>query len=258
LKLIFAEPMKRIELVRIGVADRHLLPMWTMKAYDPYGQQISSTGEHGFYHDKQAKRFRLDGPNIGELRIESDSTMSSPTTFKALPIAELLLETDRPTTGPPTTVTIRIPANAELATGTGVRVREGETLTIEASGNIEAAGPDDRRAFYHAVSPNGRNQRFDTFPDPELPALSLVGYLTYGKGVFFVGESFRLKAGLETGSGWLTLRINDDVVSDNQGEWVARITVEHASSEEQNSKVRVQPSAGEKEPYGLIDDEGLL
>jgi hypothetical protein len=145
-----------------------------------------------------------------------------------------------------TTTTIRIPAN-KIWTETGLLFREGDTLTITASGTVEAAGQAETRSFYHAVSPNGRDERFDYFPDRNLPALSLVGMIGDGGSVFFVGESLRLTVGpnTDTVEGHLRLAINDDDVSDNQGAWLAQITIERGtSSTEEQPTTRPETTDG--------------
>ncbi len=125
------------------------------------------------------------------------------------------------------TVTIRVPANAAW-TKTGLVVREGDSLEFSASGTVEATPNTDKRPFYHQVPPSGRGDQFPYMPAPKLPALALVGRIGDGPA-FLVGESLRLKVGPVKGDGELRLGINDDIVRDNEGQWLVRIKIAGAS-----------------------------
>jgi hypothetical protein len=154
-----------------------------------------------------------------------------------------------------TRATIRIPAD-KIWTETGLLLRAGDTLTITASGTVEAAGPTEKRAFYHAVSPNGREERLDYLPDRDLPALSLVGMYGDVQPVFFVGESLRMTIGAGKGEGYLRLAINDDDVSDNQGAWLVQITIDRGTGPaEEQPTTRAEPPGGGNDSTDAFDED---
>ena len=119
-------------------------------------------------------------------------------------------------------VTIEVPANRAW-TPTGVVLRPGELVMVQASGTIEAASPSAPGPFYHAVPPTGRAQFHPDKPQPLLAALSLLGRIGVGP-VVPVGPFARWYAGPPYGSGELFLGINDDGLEDNSGAWQVRIT----------------------------------
>jgi PA-IL-like protein len=113
------------------------------------------------------------------------------------------------TVGRPGANTFAVAANREW-TDTGVMVREGETVMIRANGQIELA--PNQRVGAGGVA-GGR--RGDQTPLPAAPAGALIGRIDNG-APFVVGnqQSVRMPA-----SGRLFLGVNDDVVSDNSGEF---------------------------------------
>jgi len=127
------------------------------------------------------------------------------------------------------TVTIDVPANRAW-TPTGVQLRPGDQVMVQASGVIEAASPAVQGPFYHAVPPGGRAQFHPEKPQPLLPALSMLGRIANGP-VVSVGPFARWYAGPPYGSGELFLGINDDGLDDNSGAWQVRITVFRSASQ---------------------------
>lgn len=106
------------------------------------------------------------------------------------------------------TVTVR--ANAPWS-DTGVDVRNGQEIYFEAAGEIRW-GPGDRRD-----GPDGeRNSPFNANrPMPNRPAGALIGRIGESNDYFFIGtnpDAIRVR-----GSGRLFLGINDDVLTDNTG-----------------------------------------
>ena len=93
---------------------------------------------------------------------------------------------------------------------TGVRVRQGDLLTVEAEGEWtytpgEVHGPEGHPIY---LAP-----RF--YPLPSVPGGVLIGRIgEEGSNVFHVGRLMRRRA--ET-DGFLYLRIDDDILSDNEG-----------------------------------------
>jgi hypothetical protein len=109
--------------------------------------------------------------------------------------------------------TINVVANQEW-TDTGIVVREGETLALRANGQIELA-PNQRTGA--AGIAGGR--RGDQTPLPAAPAGALIARIDDG-APFLIGSqtSVRMPA-----SGRLFFGVNDDVVSDNSGEYQVTI-----------------------------------
>lgn len=108
---------------------------------------------------------------------------------------------------------ISVAANREW-TDTGVMVSEGETLVLRANGQIELA-PNQRTG----PAGIGGGRRGDQTPLPAAPAGALIGRIDEG-APFLIGSqgSVRMPA-----SGRLFLGVNDDVVSDNAGEFQVTI-----------------------------------
>ena len=92
---------------------------------------------------------------------------------------------------------------------TGLRVQENDSLTIEAQGAWmytpgELHGPQGHRRY---VSPA-------FYPLPGVPGGALIGRIGEGGELFYVGERLRWRAERD---GLLYLRIDDDILSDNEG-----------------------------------------
>ena len=106
-------------------------------------------------------------------------------------------------------------------TPTGITVRQGETLSINAEGEIRISPDSNDRA-----TPNGIvNQRFDPrAPMPRTLAGALIGRIGSGQP-FGIGASGTFKA---PGSGQLFLGVNDSNVADNDGSF--QVTVERSGT----------------------------
>ena len=94
----------------------------------------------------------------------------------------------------------------------GVRVREGDEVRILAQGTWlytpeEYHGPEGHRRY--------RSPAF--YPLPNVPGGALIGRIGEDGEPFYVGQHVRWRA---NESGLLYLRIDDDILSDNDG-WVA-------------------------------------
>jgi hypothetical protein len=106
-----------------------------------------------------------------------------------------------------------VAANREW-TDTGVMVSEGETLALRVNGQIELA-PNQRTGA--AGIAGGR--RGDLTPLPAAPAGALIGRIDEG-APFLIGSQGTVRM---PASGRLFLGVNDDVVSDNTGEYQVTI-----------------------------------
>jgi hypothetical protein len=118
---------------------------------------------------------------------------------------------------------------------TGLRVYEGDLLTIQAAGSWlytpgEVHGPQGHRT-YRAPS---------FYPLPSVPGGALIGRIGEEGKPRYVGESARWPA---QSGGMLYLRIDDDILSDNEGYVTVDIQVQTAEATAQpgvsNSQERV-------------------
>lgn len=104
---------------------------------------------------------------------------------------------------------VRVSAR-ESWTDTGISVRAGQTIYIDATGRVRWGpgrqdGPEGER----------NSPRNDGRPIPSRPAAALIGRVGDGNDVFFIGNSIdgiRMRSG-----GTLYLGINDDFLDDNNG-----------------------------------------
>ena len=102
-------------------------------------------------------------------------------------------------------------------TPTGITVRQGETLTFNASGEIRISPDANDRATASGIV----NQRFDSrAPLPRTLAGALIGRIGNGQP-FGIGANAQFQA---PDAGQLFLGINDSNVSDNEGSF--QVTVE--------------------------------
>ncbi|MFO0981480.1 MAG: hypothetical protein U1E76_06950 [Planctomycetota bacterium] len=122
------------------------------------------------------------------------------------------------------TLTLQVAADRAW-TSTGIELRAGDVVRIEATGVVEASASDDARTLFHRVPPEGRPEFQPNLPQPLLPALVMLGRIGDGP-VLPIGRLVtRLAAGAPYGTGTLSLGINDDVLGDNSGAWTVTITV---------------------------------
>jgi len=125
-----------------------------------------------------------------------------------------------------------------LYTDTGVTVRAGDTITIKASGFIHfGAVPID-----HLTPAGIQLARCETLtashtkgprPAPTLDCWSLIGKIGVGGEPFAVGDAKTVRAAT---SGKLLLGVNDNLLGDNQGAWIATVTVEKAATATSSGK----------------------
>ncbi len=128
---------------------------------------------------------------------------------------------------------VRIAGNVPW-TDTGIDLRKGDQVTIEASGMIRAA----KNSRMAPVSPAGLmtncsaaasvyGRPAGTFPAPNLPCWSLLGRIQGPSAMLMeVGQNKTFTA---TSAGRLYLGINDDNFGDNTGSWNAVVTVSSGS-----------------------------
>jgi hypothetical protein len=113
--------------------------------------------------------------------------------------------------------TITVPAN-QLWTPTGIRVNQGDRLQIQASGQITLQ-PNNPKDV--AIPPGSLIQRFaPNSPMPKVLAGALIGRIDGGQP-FGIGN---LSSIVAPASGMLYLGVNDDVVSDNTGQFNVTIS----------------------------------
>jgi hypothetical protein len=108
---------------------------------------------------------------------------------------------------------------------TGVRVHEGDTLILKAEGTWlytpeEYHGPEGHRT-YRAPS---------FYPLPSVPGGALIGRIGEEGKPHYVGDRLRWRA---QSGGMLYLRIDDDILSDNEGFVTVEIDVISAQANEQ-------------------------
>lgn len=100
-------------------------------------------------------------------------------------------------------------------TPTGLSVRRGEPLTINATGEIRIAGPNGL-----AASPAGSSETFPNNPMPGVPTGALIGRINNGQP-FLIGNQNRVTA---PAAGQLFLGINDSNHGDNEGSFQVQVT----------------------------------
>jgi len=113
--------------------------------------------------------------------------------------------------------TITVPAN-QLWTPTGIRVNQGDRLLFQASGQITLK-PNDAKDV--AIPPGSLIHRFaPNSPMPNVLAGALLGRIDGGQP-FGIGNLPSIAA---PASGMLYLGVNDDVVTDNTGQFTVTIS----------------------------------
>ena len=125
-------------------------------------------------------------------------------------------EHDRRSNAPRYARTIVVPANVAW-TNTGIKVKRGQWLRFEPSGEIRLSFHGDDVAVA-AGAKSGRKS--DKAPIPSIYLGALIGRVNNGKP-FLIGDTsqaFQMPA-----SGTLFLSGNDDYVGDNSGNYVVKI-----------------------------------
>ncbi len=100
-------------------------------------------------------------------------------------------------------------------TPTGINVRRGEPLTINASGEVRIAGPNGL-----AASPGGSSETFPSNPMPGVPTGALIGRIGNGQP-FLIGNQTQITA---PAAGQLFLGVNDSNHGDNEGQFQVQVT----------------------------------
>jgi hypothetical protein len=137
----------------------------------------------------------------------------------------------------PSSVSIIVPGNRPW-TATGVNLRQGEIITVTASGGISfSAGspPQDPSGILPdcltvASGPYGWRAR--AFLANNLPCFSLLGRVGEEGTIFEIGTRRTLKS---PSSGQLYLGVNDNTFPDNSGSWTANISVGPGRPETSNA-----------------------
>ena len=104
-------------------------------------------------------------------------------------------------------------------TDTAIDLRAGDLVTVTATGRIFYAPGNEH--FASAAGAAGRRATAAA-PMPDRDIGGLVARIGNGPA-FFVGDN--LEAHRAEGTGRLYLRVNDDVLTDNRGQFQATITV---------------------------------
>jgi hypothetical protein len=99
-------------------------------------------------------------------------------------------------------------------TSTGLTVRRGEPLTINASGEIRFGGGENMKA-----TPSGSSDSNRENPLPDVPTGTLIGRVGNGQP-FVIGNQKSVQA---PAAGQLFLGINDSNLSDNQGSYQVEV-----------------------------------
>lgn len=121
----------------------------------------------------------------------------------------------------PREIDITVPANLQNGTDTGVDLRAGERITINATGTIVAGQK------VGSVSPEGGRAGLGFgYPFPSKGPGALLGFIRPASGqgqpqLFFVGSQLSLDAPAD---GRLFLLVNDDRYGDNSGSFTVKIT----------------------------------
>ena len=108
---------------------------------------------------------------------------------------------------------IRVPANAGWVS-TGLRVRRGEVVTFNTSGQVQLSDNANDRA-----RPAGTPRNAPGAPVPTVYAGALIGRVGTGQP-FAIGDQASVPM---PGAGLLYLAVNDDERSDNAGEFVVQL-----------------------------------
>ena len=107
---------------------------------------------------------------------------------------------------------------------TGVRVHTGDLVSIRARGTWSYT-PDE----YHGPEGHRRYSAPGFYPVPGIPGGALIGRIGTDGDLFYVGRGIRRRV---VSSGQIYLRIDDDILSDNEGVVEIQVTVvpaeEHA------------------------------
>jgi hypothetical protein len=110
-----------------------------------------------------------------------------------------------------------IVSSTERWTDTGLTVRAGDRISLDAEGRVQMSGPQD------TASPAGAQRYAPQSPLPDRPAGTLIGRI--GDGEPFVVGANRTIARAPT-SGRLFLGVNDDHLADNSGQFEVLVTIE--------------------------------
>lgn len=252
-------PLGRYEITIIGTDTgkfqlRYRLVGQKLQEFPPVGTAAGKVSRLTLDDSGQPATLRTDGGEVLASVAREGSLLEPPRTEVAGGAGGPDGRGGRPQgAGQGNTVTIQVPAG-QAWTATGVTLRPGQAVRIEAEGLIEASHAGDTRTFYHQVPPEGRTEFLGHLPQRYLPALMLIGRIGNGQVVPVGSFVQSLPANTAYGTGELFLGINDENVADNSGAWTVRITVfEDAAVQPSTTPtplpVRPDPRAG----LGLMD-----
>ena len=108
---------------------------------------------------------------------------------------------------------------------TGLRVQQGDLLTLEAEGTWLYT-PDE----YHGPEGHRHYRAPSFYPLPSVPGGALIGRIGKDGDPRYVGDGVRWQA---QSGGMLYLRIDDDILSDNEGFVTVDIQIHSAKAGEQ-------------------------
>jgi hypothetical protein len=107
---------------------------------------------------------------------------------------------------------------------TDVLVKRGDKVQIRARGTwLYTPGE------YHGPQGHERYRAPECYPLPDVPGGALIGRTGKDGEPFYVGDSFTFRA---RRAGCLFLRIDDDVLSDNEGHMTVEVTIRPGRSED--------------------------
>lgn len=107
---------------------------------------------------------------------------------------------------------------------TGLRVQQGDMLNLEAEGSWLYT-PDE----YHGPQGHRHYRAPSFYPLPSIPGGALIGRIGEEGEPRYVGDGMRWRA---QSDGLLYLRIDDDILSDNEGFVTVRVQIDPAQSDE--------------------------
>lgn len=179
------------------------------------GQLLAIRGGQGSAQEGEARTFVFRGPDGGQQQYQMAQV--SRVYLGAYPFAAITGDTPSAgnTLDPGVSVpgAIRVPANAGWVS-TGMRVRRGETISFNTSGEIQlSTNPGDR------ARSAGTPRTAAGAPVPNVNAGGLIGRIGNG-APFAIGDQTSVPM---PNAGLLYLAVNDDELSDNSGAFVVQL-----------------------------------
>lgn len=145
---------------------------------------------------------------------------------------------------------VLVPANKPW-TSTGLHLRKGSRITIDASGTV-ANNPSDAGRDPDGNSAKYRNERRGWNPLPSANDMSLIGRI--GDTLFPVSKHCEMAAPCD---GMLCLGVNDNNVADNSGAWEAVIACDASTPPSHGNPQPKQPEPRLRDTTNPPEDSGL-